>query len=120
MRECGLRSEGRVPLSDKTDLVTRQLVIDEDRLPVSQFRPPYVAGNGNGNSRIDVLAVARGKQLVIDAKHTAAFSKGHLYQVLASMKMLDAAHGALVYPVGAEVPAMHFGYGSPLVMDPSL
>ena len=79
-----------------------------DRPPVPQFRPPYVAGDADGNSRIDVLAVAGGQQLVIDAKYTSAFSKAHLYQVLAYMKMLDASHGALVYPVGAEVPATHF------------
>lgn len=80
-----------------------------DRPPVAQFRPPYVAGDADGNSRIDVLAVAAGKQLVIDAKYTAAFSKAHLYQVLAYMKMLNASHGALVYPVGADVPAPYFG-----------
>lgn len=85
-----------------------------DRPPIAQFRPPYVAGDADGNSRIDVLAVAGGEPLVIDAKYTAAFSKAHLYQVLAYMKMLDASHGALVYPVGAEVPAAYFASRGPV------
>jgi hypothetical protein len=84
-----------------------------DRAPVPQFRPPYLAGELDGNSRIDVLAVAGDRKLVIDAKYTSAFSKGHLYQVLAYMKMLDASHGALVYPEGAEVPALRFASRAP-------
>ncbi len=79
-----------------------------DRPPIPQFRPPYVAGDDDGDSRVDVLTVAGGRQLVIDAKYTAGFSKAHLYQVLAYMKMLDAPHGALVYPAGADVPVTHF------------
>ncbi|WP_441290429.1 5-methylcytosine restriction system specificity protein McrC [Sorangium sp. KYC3313] len=73
-----------------------------------QCQPPYEADVAGEESRIDVLVRARGEALVIDAKYSKAFSKSHLYQVLAYMKMLGARRGALVYPKGAELRGERF------------
>jgi len=74
----------------------------------TQYRPPYEADAAGEESRIDVLVRSGGEPLVIDAKYTRKFSKQHLYQVLAYMKMLGAKHGALVYPEGAELRGERF------------
>jgi hypothetical protein len=79
-----------------------------DGAPEFQSRPHYVADGEEEDSRIDALVQLCGKQLVIDAKYASAFTKGHLYQVLAYMKMLGAHHGALVYPAPAELPGRTF------------
>lgn len=74
----------------------------------TQCRPPYEADASGEESRLDVLVRSGGEALVIDAKYSRKFSKEHLYQVLAYMKMLGARRGALVYPKGADVRGGRF------------
>ena len=76
--------------------------------PRFQAPPPYLADGGPGNSRLDALVKLDGQLVVVDAKYAQAASKGHLYQVLAYMKMLGARLGVLVYPSGAQLDARRY------------
>lgn len=79
--------------------------------PEFQRRPPY-EGDMGGWSAIDALIHRDNGPLVVDAKYSMSFSKDHLYQVLAYMKMMNAEHGALVYPTGADLPSRRYrGHG---------
>ncbi|MFM2418039.1 MAG: hypothetical protein RL385_2762 [Pseudomonadota bacterium] len=75
--------------------------------PEFQKRPAY-AGEAGERSAIDALVHREDGPLVVDAKYASAFSKGHLYQVLAYMKMAGAERGALVYPAGAEIGSRRY------------
>lgn len=75
-----------------------------------QFRPPY-QGNLDGEggwSAIDAVVSGSRGRVVIETKYATAFSKSHLYQTLAYMKMIDSSIGVLVYPSGAELPTRRF------------
>lgn len=75
--------------------------------PVFQARPPYEGELGE-RSAIDVLVSTAEGPLVIDAKYASRFSKEHLYQVLAYMKMVGSRRGVLVYPTGAEIKSWRY------------
>jgi 5-methylcytosine-specific restriction endonuclease McrBC regulatory subunit McrC len=79
-----------------------------DQAPEFQAVPPYLADEDFETSRIDALTWLRGEPIVIDAKYATRFSKEHLYQVLAYMKMLGSRRGALVYPAGSNVGVERF------------
>lgn len=109
---AGLAHGGAVPaLGFEVDLarlfersVERSLLLTSWSTPPQfQMRPPYEGENGDEWSAIDALVSEGSEPIVVDAKYAARFSKGHLYQVLAYMKMVDARRGVLVYPTGAEL-----------------
>jgi 5-methylcytosine-specific restriction endonuclease McrBC regulatory subunit McrC len=79
-----------------------------DRPPRFQVPPPYLADGRAGDSRLDALVRLEGHVVVVDAKYAQTASKGHLYQVLAYMKMVDARLGVLVYPSGAALDARRY------------
>ena len=76
--------------------------------PRFQVRPAYDGDSEAEKSALDALVQARDGALVVDAKYATQFSKQHLYQVLAYMKMVGASRGALVYPAGADLGARTF------------
>ena len=76
--------------------------------PAFQFRPAYEGDRDGEWSAIDTLVRTADGPLVVDAKYASSFSKSHLYQVLAYMKMVGARCGALVYPTGAELGSRRF------------
>ena len=76
-----------------------------DHPPRFQAPPPYSADGRTGDSRMDALVKLDGQPIVVDAKYAQTASKGHLYQVLAYMKMTSARLGVLVYPAGAVLDA---------------